>query len=179
MTDEGGARRLCGLLADPERARAFAAVVLGAGSLAEIEATPGLPSAARATRQLERGGLLTTDDAGVISAALASFADAAAGRSHDPAGDEPDAARAAVLRHFLDHDGSLREIPMSAVKRRVVLEHIATRFEIGVHYPERVVTLRLREFHPDHAALRRYLVEGDLLERRDGIYWRSGGPTGL
>jgi hypothetical protein len=35
----------------------------------------------------------------------------------------------------------------------------------------------LRRFHPDVAALRRYLVEEQFLDRRDGRYWRSGGTT--
>lgn len=179
MVDEGGARRLCGLLAKQHRAQAFAAVVLGAGTPADIAAATDLDEsqAALALRQLTSGGLLRTGDTGRFEPSLRRLRDAAAGREQDPAAGEPDAARAAVLRHFLDADGRLREIPSGPANRRAVLEHIAGRFEIGVTYPERVVTLRLREFHADHAALRRYLVENELLERRDGVYWRSGGPT--
>jgi hypothetical protein len=33
----------------------------------------------------------------------------------------------------------------------------------------------LQRFHPDHAALRRYLVDHDFLQRENGEYWRSGG----
>ena len=33
----------------------------------------------------------------------------------------------------------------------------------------------LRAFHPDTAALRRYLVDDEFLERRDAVYWRAGG----
>ena len=33
----------------------------------------------------------------------------------------------------------------------------------------------LKAFHPDVAALRRYLVEEGLLDREGGEYWRSGG----
>ena len=36
---------------------------------------------------------------------------------------------------------------------------------------------RLRPFHPDVAALRRYLVEEGFLDRGDGLYWRSGGTV--
>ena len=30
-------------------------------------------------------------------------------------------------------------------------------------------------FFNDYAALRRYLVDGGLLDREHGVYWRSGG----
>ncbi len=33
----------------------------------------------------------------------------------------------------------------------------------------------LSSFHPDFAALRRYLVENGFLTREDSVYWRSGG----
>jgi hypothetical protein len=35
----------------------------------------------------------------------------------------------------------------------------------------------LQLFHPDFAALRRYLVDEGFLTREDGVYWRSGGRT--
>ena len=41
--------------------------------------------------------------------------------------------------------------------------------------PRRRSTRCCNRFHPDHAALRRYLVENDFLTREDGSYWRSGG----
>jgi hypothetical protein len=33
----------------------------------------------------------------------------------------------------------------------------------------------LRQFHDDVAALRRYLVDEEFLDREAGEYWRSGG----
>jgi len=42
-------------------------------------------------------------------------------------------------------------------------------------YPERDVNFILGMVHADYAALRRYLVDEGLLQRRDGFYWRSGG----
>ena len=59
----------------------------------------------------------------------------------------------------------------------LVLEHIAAAFAPGVKYPEREVDATLRAFHPDHAALRRYLVDEELLTRDAGVYWRIGGPV--
>ncbi|MBP6996572.1 MAG: DUF2087 domain-containing protein [Phycicoccus sp.] len=84
-----------------------------------------------------------------------------------------------VLRAFLDVSGRLSAIPTKLSKRLVVLDHIAQAFEPGVVYPEAEVTTILHRFHPDHAALRRYLVENDFLERRDGQYWRAGGSVDL
>ena len=57
----------------------------------------------------------------------------------------------------------------------VVLDFLAGQFEPGRTYPEEQVNYLLGRFHPDYAALRRYLVEEELLERRDGFYWRTGG----
>ncbi len=84
-----------------------------------------------------------------------------------------------VLRAFLDVSGRLSAIPTKLSKRLVILDHIAQSFEVGVVYPEAEVTTILHRFHPDHAALRRYLVENEFLERRDGRYWRAGGSVDL
>jgi hypothetical protein len=70
-------------------------------------------------------------------------------------------------------------MPAAHGKRMVVLEHIAAAFEPGVRYPEREVNAVLRAWFDDYAALRRYLVDSDLLSRADGTYWRTGGPVVL
>ena len=80
-----------------------------------------------------------------------------------------------VLANFVGHDGRLRTIPTKLSKLLVVLDHLAQEFEPGQTYPESEVNEVLKRFHPDHAALRRYLVENDFLTREDGWYWRSGG----
>lgn len=87
--------------------------------------------------------------------------------------------RDAVLRAFVAPDGSLRSIPSKVAKRLVVLDYLAQSFAIGQTYSEAQVNDLLRRFHPDVAALRRYLVEDEFLERRDGQYWRAGGTTDL
>jgi hypothetical protein len=87
--------------------------------------------------------------------------------------------RDAVLRAFLAEDGSLREIPTRLRKRLVVLDHLAQEFAPGERYDEVEVNRRLRAYHPDVAALRRYLVEEGFLERREGQYWRAGGTVDL
>lgn len=80
-----------------------------------------------------------------------------------------------VLAGFLGPDGRLHTIPTKHSKRLVVLDHLAQQFEPGRVYAEAEVNEVLNRFHPDHAALRRYLVDNDFLSRDEGHYWRSGG----
>lgn len=84
-----------------------------------------------------------------------------------------------TLASFVDADGRLHTIPTKRAKRLVVLDHLAQSFEPGRVYPEAEVNEALNRFHPDHAALRRYLVEEQLLSREDSSYWRSGGTVEL
>jgi hypothetical protein len=85
-----------------------------------------------------------------------------------------DPAEDAVLSAFV-RSGRLVSIPAQHTKRRMVLEHLVRVFEPGVRYPEREVNALLGVWHPDVAALRRYLVDEGLLTRESGVYWRSGG----
>ncbi len=85
------------------------------------------------------------------------------------------AADERVLRNFLDRDGRLHTIPTKHSKLLVVLDHLAQSFEPGRSYSEAEVNATLNRFHPDHAALRRYLVDEEFLTREEGRYWRSGG----
>ena len=80
----------------------------------------------------------------------------------------------AILSRFFRGE-QLVEIPAQRSKRLVVLERLALEFEPGVHYREAQVNDLLRRFHPDVAALRRYLVDEGFLDRESGRYWRSGG----
>jgi hypothetical protein len=80
-----------------------------------------------------------------------------------------------VLQNFLTEDGRLRTIPSKQGKLMVVLDHLSQSFEPGRTYPEAEVNEILGSFHPDYAALRRYLVENGFMTREDGLYWRSGG----
>jgi len=80
-----------------------------------------------------------------------------------------------VLANFLDPEGRLKTIPTKLSKLLVVLDRIAQEFEPGETYPEAQVNDVLQRFHPDYAALRRYLVENGFMTREDNVYWRSGG----
>lgn len=82
-----------------------------------------------------------------------------------------------MLRTFVGRDGRIANLPAKAGKRLIVLDHVAQSFSKGCRYPERDVDAMPRTFHDDYPALRRYLVEAGLLERENGIYWRSGGTV--
>ncbi|WP_432835394.1 DUF2087 domain-containing protein [Dactylosporangium sp. CA-092794] len=171
---------LCGLLAEPDRLRVFAAVVLGARTPSAVESATGLPARLiePAIRRLQQGGLLAVDG-GELSAAADAFKDAVRHQATAAAPQpqlDPDRQRDLILRTFIA-DGRLTQIPAAHAKRTVVLEHIASSFEPGVRYPEREVNAILRAWHDDHAALRRYLVDAGLLSRDSNVYWRSGGPV--
>lgn len=95
----------------------------------------------------------------------------------DPVNDPLDEDARRVVSHFLSADGSLHTIPSKRSKLLVVLDHLAQAFEPGRTYPEAEVNRILERFHPDYAALRRYLVEDRFLTREAGQYWRSGGTV--
>lgn len=82
-----------------------------------------------------------------------------------------------MLANFLAPDGSLRTIPTKRAKLLVVLDHLAQSFELGRVYPETEVNEVLTRFHPDCAALRRYLVVDEFLAREDSFYWRTVGTV--
>ena len=73
----------------------------------------------------------------------------------------------AVLRQYF-RGGRLTEIPVRRSKRLVVMQRLALEFEVGMRYPERQVNRILETFHPDYAALRRYLVDDGFLSREHG-----------
>jgi hypothetical protein len=169
---------LVGLLAEPVRMRVFAAVVLGASTPTEVAEQTNLTAreVVEALRRLSHGGLVSGTGT-ALAARLEIFKESARERAAQPVAQplDEDRVKAAVLRTFLV-DGRLVSIPAAKGKRRIVLEHIAAAFEPGVRYPEREVNAILRAWHADHAALRRYLVDEELLNRDAGVYWRIGGP---
>lgn len=184
--DAGGptSGALVGLLAEPARLQVVAALALGATTLDDVVMATSLEvrSATSALERLVAGGLVTTDEGGKgLYLRTEAFKAAAQAEARRRAAAEPSDAfegvapeAVTVLRNFVS-DGRLRQIPASQGKRRVVLDWLATRFEPGRTYPERDVNLLLGMAHPDVAALRRYLVDEEFLERRDGFYWRAGG----
>jgi hypothetical protein len=173
-------RELAGLLADDDRRRVFAALVLGASDDGAVRTLAALDAraAGKALQRLTDAGLVLRGDDGTLhllaeAFAVATRADAALEpRSNEHAGETEDRAR--VLRAFV-HDGRLVSIPAVHAKRVIVLDWLVQRFEPGRHYSEQMVNLILGQVHADTAALRRYLVDEGMLDREHGEYWRTGG----
>ncbi|MCP3975785.1 MAG: DUF2087 domain-containing protein [bacterium] len=84
------------------------------------------------------------------------------------------AAELDILGRFFS-GGRLQSIPTNLSKRRVILERLSQEFEPGLRYEEADVNFRLQLFYHDYAALRRYMVDEDLMSRAEGVYWRTGG----
>lgn len=187
------ASTLLGLLADDDRLRTVAALVLGSGpaTVSEVAAAAGLDlrRAAKALTRLAGAGLVDQDgDSYLLRPERFREALEALDRPHEPDGPQsgrgpdvrelhlppPETQEARILRIFV-RDGRLVQIPAVHSKRMVVLDWLANMFEPGQAYPENEVNERLAAVHADYAALRRYLVDDEFLHRRDGFYWRAGG----
>jgi hypothetical protein len=171
---------LLGVLADETRLRAFAAVVLGSGTTADVADRADLreKDALKALSSLQSAGLLsrTTDGWSLVPGRLRDAAIATAGPKEYADHGSVDAQVAAVLRTFLP-EGRIAHMPAARSKRLVVLDHVARVFEPGVRYPEPDVNAMLGAFFDDYAALRRYLVDEGFLAREAGNYWRIGGSV--
>lgn len=172
---------IVGLLADGDRLRAVAALVLGATTTEEVVAASGLDlrSAVTALGRLADRGLVDRDEHGwrlaeeeLRASARASAAVVAPGEEHG----DVSAEAARVLRAFVK-DRRLTSIPAQRSKRLVVLDLLAQEFEPGRRYSEAMVNLILGQWHPDTASLRRHLVDEELLARDQGRYWRIGGTV--
>ncbi len=77
-----------------------------------------------------------------------------------------------VLKNYME-DSRLKEIPASRKKRLVILRWLASQFDVGVNYPEPEVNEIIQQYHPDCATLRRELIGYQLMQRENGIYWRT------
>jgi len=174
---------LVGLLAEPERLRVVAALVLGARTHAELTEATGLdPKAvAAALHRLHTGGLIEDAPGGYLLR-TALFKEAARAAAPPPTVDEKhgyaDPKVEQLVRTFV-RDGRLLRLPAQQSRRRIVLEHLVSAFEPGVRYSERDVDAVLRAWTDgglvDHVTLRRLLVDESLLDRDGGQYWRAGG----
>src|SRR5277367_470157 len=97
--------------------------------------------------------------------------------TEDPAAVLDSLARSRQLRGF-GRAGRIDPMPARRSRRLELLAEVAQIFEPVVRYPEPVVNEYLRAIYPDCAALRRYLVDEEFMDRADGEYWRIGGPVG-
>ncbi|RRR96962.1 DUF2087 domain-containing protein [Glycomyces terrestris] len=153
-------------LADPDRLRVFAAIVLAGDTgtgLAALRQTH--PRADQALPRLVRAGLVTTADTGFRADPQAFRDAAAAARSavpDAPAGTAPDVAH-------LYRAGRLTVIPTRRATRVAVLRDLADRlFEHDRVYTQDEVTAALADVHDDPLTLRREMIDELLLERTLG-----------
>jgi hypothetical protein len=166
------ADQLCGLLAEPSRLRTYSAIVLGASTPEQVAGSTGLaaPVVVKALQRLTKGGLIEATRDG-FTADEAAFKDAVRASLPERVPLDPDPDRDNVLKSFI-RDGRLTHFPTYPDKYQVVLEYLVETFEVGRAYPEAEVNELLNRWHPDHAALRRGLVDAQLLHRENGIYVR-------
>ena len=83
------------------------------------------------------------------------------------------------LRRYV-RGGRISVIPARRAPRLLLLDQVAQAFEPGLRYSELAVNEILKSVYDDHATLRRYLVDEELLSRTpDGTYWRSGGTVSV
>lgn len=172
-------------MASPQNLTVLAAVVLhGPTGPDEVAARTGLAAGQvrRILGRLEATGLVgpaAPEGGERVVVAMGTLTAAARRASRlrpaiDPTELGAGVEQAKVLRGFMD-DGRLRSIPVQRSKRLVLLDFLAQHFEPGQVYKEAEVNRVLGRFHPDFAALRRFLVDEEFLERRERFYWRAGG----
>src|SRR2546430_16841466 len=82
-----------------------------------------------------------------------------------------------VLENFVDLAGRLISIPVQHKKRLAVLKWLVEDFQPGRLYPESEVNCVISRRHPGFAALRRYLVDEELLQRPRGRFLRASTPS--
>ena len=174
------AKRLVGLLSEPERMKVVAALVLGSTTTAEVAQATGLETrtVVDSLDRLTSAGLVeqSGDEFLLLEAAFKVAARQSAPEATPTSFPDETTDRQRILDQCLQK-GRLVHMPTKRSKRLVLLEEIAQRFEPGIRYTERQVNASLSEVDSDTATLRRYLVDNGFLDRADGEYWRSGGSV--
>lgn len=78
-----------------------------------------------------------------------------------------------LLRPFW-REGRIIRWPARESRRRLLLAEVVQAFPLGTRMSESRVDAILRPIWHDHCQLRRALVDYELLNRKDGVYWRVG-----
>ncbi len=175
------ASKLVGLMAEPERRRVIAALILTSGNVDDIVSVTDLElrQVVDALERLMTAGLVEVGSNGVYVLLEETFKLAARSSQQrpNPGHEQSQIAPDDQVINRSIVDGRLVHLPRKRSKRLVVLDFFAQLFEPGAHYSERQVNATLRAFDDDVATLRRYLVDEGFLDRADGSYWRSGGTV--
>jgi hypothetical protein len=81
------------------------------------------------------------------------------------------------IDQFFRPDGTLIAIPVKSAKKIAVLHHIAKELSPAEKYPEKVLNQIIAKYHDDTAAIRRYMIEYEILDRdSESVYWLSVTP---
>lgn len=178
--DGSDAEDLLKAVLDETRLRILSMLAAAGGASREeirrrLDLTP--QALARHLSMLEKLGIVR-GEGDVCSAdfkAIEALKKTAFARAAGPDEDERESSpEESLLKRFLAGD-RIRQIPSKQSHRLVLLEWLAGKFEPGTRYPEREVNVIIHNHHPDHASLRRALVDHKLMERKDGVYWRVTG----
>lgn len=94
------------------------------------------------------------------------------------AGEEPSDYDIRVLETFVSA-GRLSSIPVQHKKKLAILRWLVEDFQPGRLYAEADVNRIISRRHPDFASLRRHLVDEELMQRRRGVYWRTGSVPNI
>lgn len=152
-------------LADPERLKVFAELVLADSGVAVADLNARHPRAERALSRLFEAGLVVRED-GALRAAPDAFRTAAAAarqiRPDAPAGVAPEIAP-------LYAGGRIAVRPVNRRTRVALLKDLAARlFAFERVYAEREVTEALAAEFDDPLQLRRDMIDELILERTEG-----------
>lgn len=152
---------LVGLLAEPARRSAFAALVLGAGTAAAVAQRTGLTpkESVQALRKLVDGRVATEDDGSYVLQED-TFREAIRTEARLTGGSGGGSGAGAYFRR-----GRLTAIPGDAEVRARVLAVVADSFTPGEVYTEARTNALCGEWFDDWVTLRRALVDENLLRR--------------
>ena len=149
-------------LADPERLRVFADIVLTETGASVAELRTRHPHAEKSLVRLFESGLVTREDGKVRAAPDAFRAAAAAARESRP--DAPPGVSPEVAHLYAN--GRITTLPVNRRTRVKLLRDLANRhFEFDRAYTEREITEPLAAEFDDPLQLRRDLIDELLLER--------------
>ncbi|MCP4356442.1 MAG: DUF2087 domain-containing protein [Chloroflexi bacterium] len=79
-----------------------------------------------------------------------------------------------ILAIYLDGD-YIKEIPLKRKKRLVILNWLVQKFEMDRQYHELELNALLKQYNPDVASLRRYMVKENLMNRNNKNILASNG----
>lgn len=84
-----------------------------------------------------------------------------------------DKEKADTLKTYMDENGALKNFPVKAKKKIIVLEEITKSFSKGKMYSEKEVNRVLKRIYEDHVTIRRALIEYGFFDRKDDCssYW--------